>query len=162
MSLLATSLFTRMEDASSAKPHTFGRTVAPCRGKRRRAMNLGALESWLLLLQMETVMRLRDFKALHDLVTAQEVCSKNFDETLTGERLCRSMDYACVFYFKRVLCLQRSAATTLLLRRHGWDAQLVIGVQMVPFRSHAWVELQGSVVNDKPYMPDIFQVLERC
>jgi hypothetical protein len=72
------------------------------------------------------------------------------------------MDLACVFYFKRVLCLQRSAATTVLLRRHGWNAEMVIGVQLMPFQSHAWVEVQSRVVNDKPYVTEIFQVLDRC
>jgi hypothetical protein len=72
------------------------------------------------------------------------------------------MDLACVFYFKHVMCLQRSAATTLLLRRHGLRAELVIGAHILPFKSHAWTEIDGVVVNDKPYMMDIYRVLERC
>jgi hypothetical protein len=72
------------------------------------------------------------------------------------------MDYACVFYFKCVACLQRSAATTLLLRRHGFGAELVIGAKLLPFCSHAWVEFEGTVINDKPYMHAIYKVLERC
>jgi hypothetical protein len=72
------------------------------------------------------------------------------------------MDLACVFYPKPVRCLQRSAATTLLLRRHGVGAELVIGAQLLPFRSHAWVECGGAVVNDKPYMREMYQVLEHC
>jgi hypothetical protein len=72
------------------------------------------------------------------------------------------MDLACVFYTKQILCLQRSAATTLLLRRHGIYAEMVIGAQMLPFKSHAWVEVDGAVVNDKPYVREIYQVLERC
>jgi hypothetical protein len=81
---------------------------------------------------------------------------------LSSEQLCRAVDLACVFYFKEVLCLQRSAVATLLLRRHGWSAEMVIGAQILPFKSHAWVELQGKVMNDKPYMSEIYQVLERC
>jgi hypothetical protein len=38
----------------------------------------------------------------------------------------------------------------------------VLGAQMLPFLSHAWVEVDGLVVNDKPYIGEIFQVLERC
>jgi len=33
---------------------------------------------------------------------------------------------------------------------------------MLPFRSHAWCEINGNVVNDKPYMLDVYTVLERC
>jgi hypothetical protein len=72
------------------------------------------------------------------------------------------MDLACVFYIKKVLCLQRSAATTLLLRRYGHKAEMVIGAQMLPFKSHAWVEVDRAIVNDKPYMTDIYRELERC
>jgi hypothetical protein len=78
------------------------------------------------------------------------------------ERICRCCDIACVCYPTRVLCLQRSAATVCLLRAYGIPAQLVIGVQDLPFKAHAWVEVQGSVVNDKPYTSEMYQALERC
>ncbi|WP_128915761.1 lasso peptide biosynthesis B2 protein [Granulicella sibirica] len=120
------------------------------------------LESWLLLLFFEFVMRFRAIKTLHRIVHACIVEPKEMAEGPSSDVLCRAMDYACVLYFKQVLCLQRSSATTLLLRRHGWRAEMVIGAQIRPLRSHAWVEINGTVVNDRPYMLDIYQVLERC
>jgi hypothetical protein len=33
---------------------------------------------------------------------------------------------------------------------------------MLPFKSHAWVELDGKVINDKPYMLEMYRPLERC
>jgi hypothetical protein len=48
-----------------------------------------------------------------------------------------------------------------LLRRHGWNAEIVIGAQLLPFQSHAWVEIEGCVVNDKPYLREIFPELAR-
>jgi hypothetical protein len=78
------------------------------------------------------------------------------------ERICSAMNMACIWYWKEVLCLQRSAATACLLKRHGVAAQMVIGAQQVPFKAHAWVEVGGSVVNDKPYMPEMYVVLDRC
>jgi hypothetical protein len=77
------------------------------------------------------------------------------------ENLCRAVDLACVFYFKPVRCLQRSAATTILLRRHGWKAKLIIGAQTFTSQFHAWVEIDGTIVNDKPYISDIYCVLDR-
>jgi hypothetical protein len=47
------------------------------------------------------------------------------------------------------------------LRRHGWNTEMVIGAQILPFKSHAWCEINGVVVNDKPYMHDIYEILER-
>ncbi|MGD0446169.1 MAG: lasso peptide biosynthesis B2 protein [Edaphobacter sp.] len=120
------------------------------------------IESWLLLLRFEFVMRLRGFRSLHEMVRGQKVRAANATERPSCETLCRAVDLACVFYFKRVLCLQRSATTVVLLRRYGWRAELAIGTRLVPFQSHAWVEVEGTIVNDRPYLLDIYQVLERC
>lgn len=78
------------------------------------------------------------------------------------EQVCSAMDMACIWYWKEVLCLQRSAATTCLLRHCRVAAQMVIGAQQMPFKAHAWVEVDGRVVNDKPYAPEIYAVLDRC
>jgi Transglutaminase-like superfamily len=80
----------------------------------------------------------------------------------TVERLCSAVDLACVWYWKEVRCLQRSAVTACLLRKRGVAAQLVLGAQQIPFKAHAWVEVDGHVVNDKPYMQEIYEVLDRC
>jgi transglutaminase superfamily protein len=37
-----------------------------------------------------------------------------------------------------------------LLRARGVVARLLIGYRPVPFLSHAWVEVEGRVVNDSP------------
>ena len=120
------------------------------------------LESWLLLIYVDGIMRWRGFGELHRMVREEPIRPTTFVRLTTHEDLCRAMDYACVLYFKRVLCLQRSSATTILLRRHDWSAEMVIGAQVLPFKSHAWCEVNGVVVNDKPYMRDIYEVLERC
>jgi hypothetical protein len=120
------------------------------------------IESWLILLRLEFVMRLRGLERLHEIVRQQPVTAMVYPNCPSSALVCRAVDYACVLYFKQVLCLQRSATTALLLRRYGWHAQMVIGAQVIPFKSHAWVEIGGRVVNDKPYMLDIYQVLERC
>lgn len=121
------------------------------------------LESWLLLLYLDVIMHARKFSALHETVRD---CKIDFRTTskdqIPSEMICRAMDLACVFYFKHALCLQRSAATTIVMRRHGHKAEMIIGVQMTPFKSHAWVEIGNTIVNDKPYMLDIYRVLDRC
>lgn len=72
-----------------------------------------------------------------------------------------SVDEACVWYFKRAACLQRSVVTTWLLRRNGIAAEMVIGCRPLPFESHAWVEVDGQVVNDRPQYQRAFRVLDR-
>jgi hypothetical protein len=78
------------------------------------------------------------------------------------ERICAAVDMACIWYWKEVLCLQRSAAAACLLKRHGVPARMMIGAQQMPFKAHAWVEVDGRVVNDKPYMREMYAVLDRC
>ncbi len=73
--------------------------------------------------------------------------------------VCAAVDRACVWYPKQALCLQRSAVTTCLLRRHGTPARLVIGVRPMPFFAHAWVEVDGAVVNDWPRVPHFYPSL---
>lgn len=119
-------------------------------------------KSWLLLLYVDMVMRFGKFQTIHRLVRAQVVRPIRPSAQRASEDICNAVDLACVFYLKPVLCLQRSAATTLLLRQNGWRAEMTIGVQMLPFQSHAWVEIQGKIVNDKPYLLDSYRVLARC
>jgi hypothetical protein len=120
------------------------------------------LEGCLLLVYFECVMRLSSFRRLYEIVHNQTVCPTGVRLRPASADLCHAMDLACILYFKPVRCLQRAAATTMLLRRYGWAAEMVIGAQVLPFKSHAWVEIDASVINDKPYMLDIYRVLKRC
>jgi hypothetical protein len=120
------------------------------------------VESYLLLIHIDLLMRFRDLRSIHALIRKHKAVLRPMREESSVQELCQAIDLACVFYFKRVLCLQRSAATTLLLSRYSHHAEMVIGAQILPFKSHAWVEVNGAIVNDKPYMLDIYQVLERC
>ena len=64
--------------------------------------------------------------------------------------VCDAVVLACCLYWKPVLCLQRSVCAWRLLRARGVHARVVIGYRPVPFFSHAWVEVDGHVVNDSP------------
>lgn len=79
----------------------------------------------------------------------------------TADEIVWCIDEACVWYPKRCACLQRSVVTTWLLRRHGFAAEMVIGCRPLPFESHAWVEIDGRVVNDLPQYQRAFTVLNR-
>jgi hypothetical protein len=79
----------------------------------------------------------------------------------TVKRVVDAVDIASVFYFKRVMCLHRSFAAVRMLRRSGVDAELIIASRPLPFMSHAWVEVDNKIVNDKPGYKRKLQVLER-
>ena len=120
-----------------------------------------ALRAYVSLLRFEASLVRGRFDSLYDSVRNHPVSKCTCDEATTA-RLCQAVDLACIWYWKQVLCLQRSAATVCLLRDNGVFAELVIGAQHMPFRAHAWVEVQGRIVNDKAYTSEIYAVLDRC
>jgi Transglutaminase-like superfamily len=122
--------------------------------------------SWLVLnaywklIYFDGCLARRNFTVLYEKVRDYPTAKRA--ATQTTERICRAVDLACILYWKDVRCLQRSAATTCLLRGHGVVAHMMIGAQKMPFRSHAWVEVNGRVVNDKPYLREMYMVLDCC
>lgn len=119
------------------------------------------LQAYMELIHFDRYLVHGDFGGLYRRVRNSPV-KKTSDQQGSVERICAGVDLACIWYWKEALCLQRSAATTCLLKRSGVPAQLVIGVQQLPFKAHAWVEVDGRVVNDKPYVAQMYAVLDRC
>jgi hypothetical protein len=120
-----------------------------------------ACRAYILLIRIDLYLSRGDFAAMYERVRRVRL-SKPAESREATEAICRAIDIASVWYWKQVPCLQRSAAATCLLRRHGIAAQLVIGAQCMPFRAHAWVEVEGKIVNDKPYISELYAVLDRC
>lgn len=79
----------------------------------------------------------------------------------TVKHVVDAVDIASVFYVKRVMCLQRSFAAVRLMRTSGVKAELIIASRPLPFMSHAWVEVDNQIVNDKPGYKRKLHVLER-
>ncbi len=119
------------------------------------------LRAYLELIRFELYLKRADFHLLYSKVRNCPVGNTEANRE-NVERICAAFDRACIWYPKQVLCLQRSAATAFLLKKYGAMAHLVIGAQQIPFKAHAWVEVDGCVVNDKPYVPEIYGVLDRC
>jgi hypothetical protein len=117
------------------------------------------VQAWCGLLCFDVVSR-QGFGIVHALVRHCPVAPRAIADG-TVDDVCRAVDEACVWYVKRVYCLQRSAVATWLLRRYGVDAALVIGYRPAPIDSHAWVEVDGTVVNDRPQYQKFFLVLDR-
>ena len=119
------------------------------------------LRAYLMLIYFDYYLERGNFAALYDKVRSYPV-GKKLSSLEAANETCAAVDLACIWYWKEALCLQRSAATACLLRRNGVPALLVIGAQQIPFRAHAWVEVQGEIVNDKPYAAEIYSVLDKC
>jgi hypothetical protein len=124
-------------------------------------MSLVVIRAYLKLIYFDIYLARGNFAALHTKVKSHAVGKASASHD-TVQKICAAVDMACIWYWKEVLCLQRSAATACLLRRYGVPAQMMIGAQQRPFRAHAWVEVNGGVVNDKPYVREMYAVLDHC
>lgn len=124
-------------------------------------MRFIVFEAYAKLILFDLYLARGNFNALYEKVRRYPRSSRIPSSDPSG-RVCAAVDMACIWYWKKVLCLQRSAATTCLLRKRGVKTEMVIGAQQVPFKAHAWVEVEGRVVNDKAYTTEIYQVLDRC
>ena len=102
----------------------------------------------------------RGFPFVHAFTRARVVARRTPAPEVTV-RVCQAVEEACIWYVKRAYCLQRSSVATWMLRRRGVPAQLVIGYRPVPVDSHAWVEVDGQIVNDRPQYQRFFRVLDR-
>ena len=127
----------------------------------RRALSLATLtaRAWTGLLVFDLLV-LAGFSSAHRWVRRTQIKAR-VGQRVGTEDIVWAVDEACVWYVKRAACLQRSAVATRLLRRGGWPAELVIGYRPTPFESHAWVEVAGIIVNDRPQYQKVFVVLER-
>jgi len=119
------------------------------------------LRAYWNLIHFDFYLARGNFAALYDKVRKYPVGKQALTPDAT-DRICSAVDMACIWYWKEALCLQRSAATACLLKEYGVRGQMVIGAQQMPFKAHAWVEVDGRVVNDKPYAPEMYSVLDRC
>ena len=124
-------------------------------------MSFLGLRAYARLIQFDLYLACGSFSAFHRKVRRHQTATRT-EYSDRVEQICAAVDLACIWYWKEALCLQRSAATVCLLRDCGVPAQMVVGAQQRPFKAHAWVEVDGRVVNDKPYMPETYGVLERC
>lgn len=101
------------------------------------------------------------FGKIHRMVKGWKVIQRE-NQSEVIDRVCKAVNYACVWYPKQALCLQRSIVTTYLLRKRGVAAQMVLGAQQVPFKAHAWTEVEGRAINERNDVQNIYAIWDRC
>lgn len=119
------------------------------------------VEAIVALLVYDILSLLCPFKALYRKVRTWKVVQRTKQANIAN-RVCIAVNYACIWYPKQALCLQRSFVTTYLLRKHGVRAEMVLGAQKLPFKAHAWVEVDGRAVNERSNVKATYAVWDRC
>src|SRR5690242_9185387 len=99
------------------------------------------------LAAVDVILKFAGFRRLYQTVKGWPLSDRGSNKSQAIASVCAAVDRAGTYYPKKALCLQRSAVVTCLLRMKGVDAQMVIGCRKVPFRGHAWVEVDGIPVN---------------
>lgn len=64
--------------------------------------------------------------------------------------LASSLEKACLLYPKKTKCLIFAATLFSLHCEQKLNCDFAIGVQNLPFYAHAWIEVDGAVINDNP------------
>lgn len=124
-------------------------------------MMLLAFRAYALLLSFEPALARREFASIYHRVRNRNRAVRPRRSDMAAGDACYAINLACALYFKEVQCLQRSAALVCLLRDLGVAATLVIGAQRLPFKAHAWAEVDGHVVNDSKSSVELYGVLDR-
>jgi len=119
------------------------------------------LEAYVALVAHDLFMARRSLAELRDTIKSAPIRPMAVSDAASS-RISHALDIACAFYPKQTLCLQRSAVLVRLLRRHGLRAKMIIGAQKLPFKAHAWVEIDGVIVGDRTASREKFLVLEVC
>lgn len=124
-------------------------------------MRLMFWKAFFALMVFDLLLLGGDFTTVHRVVHKWAL-KGNRGGTDPTEQVCKAVNHACIWYPKRALCLQRAAVTTCLLRSCGVPAQMVIGANKLPFRAHAWVEVDGLVINERIDVRDVYRIWDRC
>jgi hypothetical protein len=123
-----------------------------------------AAAAFLYLAFFQLLSKIGGFQARRSAVKQWPVSYKRHEGSTNKEvelaRLCAAVEEACTWFPKLSKCLQRSTVITCLLRQHGFHAQVLIGAHKMPFSSHAWVEISGSVISDHPDVQKYYKVID--
>ena len=118
-------------------------------------------QALFLLLAYDILSALCRFQTIYSMVRGWKVNNKPAESNVI-DRVCTALNYACIWYPKQALCLQRSFVTTYLLRKRGIAGQMVLGAQKLPFKAHAWVEVDGRAINERSNVQATYAVWDKC
>jgi len=113
------------------------------------------------LLAFDLLLKFRGFQSLIEKVEHWPASEPRTTDSETCRHVRAMVDRAQMYYPKKAMCLQHSAVVTCLLRRRGVPAEMVLAAQEFPPKAHAWVEVDGVVVNDFTAVQRVYRVMRR-
>lgn len=126
-----------------------------------RPLKRETLTAFIGLLAFDLLLKIRGFQSLIQKVEHWPTAVPATTDLETCGRIRAMVDRAQMYYPKKAMCLQHSAVVTCLLRRRGVPAEMILAAQTFPPKAHAWVEVDGKVVNDFTAVQKTYQVMRR-
>jgi len=144
---------------AAAKPATPAKEVST--QDDIRPLKRETLAAFTGLLAFDLLLKIRGFQSLIERVEHWPTAEPRTTDRELCRRVRAMVDRAQMYYPKKAMCLQHSAVMTCLLRRRGVPAQMILAAQTLPPKAHAWVEVDGKVVNDFAGVQNTYQVMRR-
>ena len=126
-----------------------------------RILKQETFTAFLALLGFDVLLKFRGFHSLIEKVRRWPTAKPGTTDRDLSRRVRAMVDRAQMYYPKKAMCLQHSAVLTCLLRRRGVPAEMVLAAKDFPPSGHAWVEVEGQVVNDSQAVKRKYRVLKR-
>ena len=123
-------------------------------------MTLLVLRAFKELILYEILIKFGGFPRVRRYVLKTKRSNRTLSSNIV-KNVVDAVDIAGCFYVREVKCLHRSFAATRILRKMGVGAELIIATRPLPFMSHAWVEVDNEIVNDKPGYKRKLLVMDR-
>jgi hypothetical protein len=108
-------------------------------------------------------LRLFGFNRTYRLLAGRALGPRSQSRTIDADLVARAVDRAARRWPAEATCLTRSLVLWWFLRRRGWPADVWVGVRRgsTDMEAHAWVELAGRVINDRPDVREHYAVFEQ-
>ncbi|SEN48763.1 lasso peptide biosynthesis B2 protein [Lihuaxuella thermophila] len=106
------------------------------------------IRAWFYLAYANFLIKTHKLEKLKPFLNRRQARCKeawSFDE---AKQACVEIEKAKRFFLSRTACLEQSLALFLIATSRNKLVNWVIGVRLAPFKSHAWVEINGTPVEE--------------
>lgn len=158
------SSFQQLATASSAPASASSTVISvemPSTDTAIKLLKRETMMAFTELAKADAVLKFSGFEALVSKVEEFPTAEPRTTDREICRRVRAMVDRAQIYYPKKAMCLQHSSVVSCLLRQRGVPAEMVMGAQEFSGEGHAWVEVEGEVVNDSPTVKTKYRELRR-
>jgi hypothetical protein len=133
----------------------------PLKDNIKTRLSWAVLKAFVTLTKVHWMIKISGFYRLINWIQKAGNSKRSFIHPTIDqmEALVNTLNQACLLYPKRTKCLEWASTLTLLSLQRGWLCTLNIGAQNYPFLSHAWAEVNGTVIADKQILKNEMAVM---